>query len=302
MRFQKKTFRIVLFSILVFMVTSQTPAGVDSVYAIPKHTGATVNVYDILEGPQEGELEYRAKYELNPNLNPTDVMIDTRSNVLFVTSEYSRVIQLINARTFLSEGIVKADGASDLAGLELDYVDPNTTLLYTVDRGTNKLFVYDWNGEAKELTLLPYSPSQKWYTLLPYNPEDDDVIACGLALDEADGTLYVSQFKRNPSIAFSNIVYAYDPNVSDPHPNDRFRCTRKNDLGQHEGEDNNAVDIDVDSANGWLYAGGYTSHQNLIRFDLDEDDPCDPDYDGHIQPIGAGVIGLPFPQGQIWFI
>jgi len=49
----------------------------------------------------------------------------------------------------------------------------------------------------------------------------------------------------------------------------------------------------LDSANGWLYAGGYASHQNLIRFDLQEDDPCAPGYGGHIQPIGAGVIGLP---------
>jgi len=172
-------------------------------------------------------------------------------------------------------------------------------LLYTVDRGTNKLFVYDWDAEAKELTLLPYSPSQDWYTLLPYNPQDADVFACGLALDEADGILYASQLKRIGSgdFVYSNIVYAYEPNIDAPDPNDRFGCIRKIDLGQYGYEDNDAVDIDVCSANGWLYAGGYGSHENLIRFDLDQDDPCAPDYDGHIQPIGVGVIGLSVSPG-----
>jgi len=292
LRNETLTFNLLLSFVLFCNVHSLSTAA--SVYAIPKHwNGATVNVYDILEGNAEGELEYRATYDLLRD-GAADVMIDTRSNILFISFEDWEYLQLVNARTFLSEGTAVAQGADDLAGLELDYVDPNTTLLYTVDRGKNKLFVYEWDADEKELTLLPYSPKQKWYTLLPYNPEDNPVFACGLALDEADGTLYVSQFKRTEtSTTYSNIVYAYDPNVSAPDPNDRFRCTRKIDLGQ----DNNAVDIDVHSANGWLYAGGYASHQNLIRFDLDQDDPCAPDYDGHIQPIGAGVIGLSVSQG-----
>jgi len=147
MSFQKESFTLGILISFVFICNVQSPTKAASVYAIPKHTGKTVNVYDIQEGTQEGLLGYRATYDLNPNLNPTDIIIDTWSNMLFVTSEYSRVIQLINARTFLSEGEVEADGATDLAGVLIHQVDPNTTLLYTVDRGTNKLFVYDWDAD-----------------------------------------------------------------------------------------------------------------------------------------------------------
>jgi hypothetical protein len=253
--------------ISVFPIIMHAPVEARSVYAVPDHWGAEealLNVYDVLEGTKEGHIEYRATYDLAHG-GAGDVAIDTRSNILFVTFEFQDELQLVNAKTFLSEGTVTAEGlpanTPGLAGLILEHIDPNTTYLYTVERGTNKLFVYDWDAEEKELTLLPYSPTQPYYTLLPYNPEDDNVFACGLALDEADGTLYVSQLKVVwPDTTYSNIVYAYDPNISEPDPNDRFRCTRKIDLGQYEGQDNNAVDIDVDSANGWhkrieVYAG-----------------------------------------------
>jgi len=196
------------------------------------------DVNDILEGREEGQLEYRATYSLEYS-GAADVTIDTQSNTLFLTFENEDEIQLVNARTFLSEGTVTAYGASDLTGVVLHQVNPNTTLLYTVDRGKNKLFVYNWDAEAKELTLLPYSPSQDWYTLLPQDPESDpNVTAWGLCFDPFSDRLYVSQY--------SNIVYAYDPNISASDPHDRFRCTRKIDLGSG----NTAMDIDVDSANG----------------------------------------------------
>ena len=144
MALQKEAFTVSVFIIILCAIPTSIEAA--SVYAIPKHTGKTVNVYDIQEGAQEGQLEYRAMYNLKYD-GGADVIIDTRSSILFVTFENRNQIELINARTFLSEGETVAQGASDLAGLELDYVDPDTTLLYTVDRGTNKLFVYDWDAE-----------------------------------------------------------------------------------------------------------------------------------------------------------
>ncbi len=75
----------------------------DSVYAIPKHWGAAeLNVYDILEGNDAGQLKYRATYNLKyPGAG--DVTIDTQSNLLFVTFEFEKRIELINARTFLDK-------------------------------------------------------------------------------------------------------------------------------------------------------------------------------------------------------
>ena len=144
MSFQKE--RITISSLIIFLCSFPTSVQARSVYAIPQHTGSTVNVYDVQEGAQEGQLEYRATYKLLHG-GACDVNIDIQSNILFLTFENQDEIQLVNARIFLSEGTVRASGASDLAGLVLDYVDPDTTLLYTVDRGTNKLFVYDWDAE-----------------------------------------------------------------------------------------------------------------------------------------------------------
>jgi len=175
---QRKILTLSLTANLTILLICQNSAIARSVYAIPQHWGAeeaTLNVYDVLEGSDEGKLEYRATYDLKWG-GACDAILDTQSDILFVTFEQKEHIQLVNARTFLSEGTVTASGASDLAGLELDYVDPNTTLLYTVDRGKNKLFVYDWDAEAKDLTLLPYSPKQDWYTLLSEDPASDPCV------------------------------------------------------------------------------------------------------------------------------
>lgn len=249
---QKHSFTLVMFSIITFILTLNTQTRADSVYAIPNQHDDSLNVYEISEN---GSLDYRATYDLIYN-RPVDVTIDTRSNILFVTFEFQNEIELINARTFLSEGTVDADEASNLAGVVLDYIDSNTVRLYIIDRGTNKLFVYDWDAVAGELTLIPPNPS----TGNDYNelvPSDlnlvSEVKGTGLAFDPNTSTLYVSQFNGG----YSRYVHAFDRN-------NNWEPVRTIDLGQHEGKDNYAVDIDVDSENGWLYAGGYTSHDNLI--------------------------------------
>ncbi len=121
------------------------------------------------------------------------------------------------------------------------------------------------------------------------------VSAGGLAFDTQTETLYVSQFwGSGTSLYYTPYVHAFDrDNNWDP--------VRLIDLGEHNGQENYAVDIDVDADNGFLYAGGYNyagnSHNNLIRFDLEQDDPNATDYGGHVQDIGAGVIGLAVSPG-----
>jgi|GEM_PF-3957697 len=219
-------------------------------------------------------------------------LIDSDSGILFVTFETffgTPVIELVNARTMTSAGNVEAESASNLAGIILDYLDPNTVHLYTVDRGTNKLFVYDWDAQEKELELITFN-GQDYYELEPKDPNMvSQVKAGGLAFDPETATLYVSQFwGGGGGFHYSQYVHAFerDPNGSYFYPR------RTIDLG----EDNYAVDIDVDSENGWLYAGGFNydenSHNNLIRFDLEEENP-----EAETEDIGAGVIGLAVCQG-----
>ena len=173
---------VTILAIITLTLTATSDIKGKTVYAIPQHWGsgsAILNAYEILE---DDTLEYQATYDLSRS-GAGDVAIDTRSNILFITSEGQDDIELVNARTFLSEGFAEAEIGSNLAGIVLDYIGPNTVRVYTVNRGTNELFVYDWNADAKELTLLPYSPSQDWYTLLPQDPESDpNVTAWGLSI------------------------------------------------------------------------------------------------------------------------
>ena len=266
-----------VFAVVLLTVTTKSLEG-KSVYAIPRHETSALNSYYILEGDREGQLEYRATYNLTVGA-PADVIIDVQSDILFVTFENRRRIELVNAKTFLQEDIVEATGASDLAGLALDYSDPCSTLLYTVDRGTNKLFVYDWDSGDKTLTLIPDPCTGANYREL--EPFDTNLVqevkGCGLVLDSSTGYLYISQFALGE---ISQYVHVYDTN-------DYFAPIQTIDLGNG----NHVVDIDIDEENGWLYAGGYYSHNNLIRYDLNAG------ADGHIENIGGGVIGLAVSQG-----
>ena len=266
------------FCILILLTVTTKSLEGKSVYAIPQHNNSSLKSYYVLEGDREGQLEYRATYGLTLGA-PADVIIDVQSDILFVTFENENRIELVNARKFISEDIVEATGANDLAGLALDYSDPCSTLLYTVDRGTNKLFVYDWNSDDKTLTLIPDPCTGAAYREL--EPFDTNLVqnvkGGGLVFDSSTGYLYVSQFALNE---ISQYVHVYDTN-------DYFAPVKTIDLGN----DNHAVDIDIDEENGWLYAGGFYSHDNLIRYDLNAG------AGDHIENIGGGVIGLAVSQG-----
>jgi len=59
MSLQKESITVSLLIVLLFSIPTSVEAR--SVYAIPKHDfGEILNVYDILEGQMEGQLEYRA--------------------------------------------------------------------------------------------------------------------------------------------------------------------------------------------------------------------------------------------------
>ena len=107
---QKECITVSLLIVLLFSIPTSVEAR--SVYAIPKHWsvgGATLNVYDVLEGAKESQLEYRATYNLKYD-GAADVVIDIQSDILFVTFEFKWQIELINSKTFLNEGFVTASG------------------------------------------------------------------------------------------------------------------------------------------------------------------------------------------------
>ena len=65
MSLQKDSITVSLLIVLLFSIPTSVEAR--SVYAIPRHMvgqDSTINVYDVLENADEGQLEYRAVYNL----------------------------------------------------------------------------------------------------------------------------------------------------------------------------------------------------------------------------------------------
>ena len=234
----------------VFSFNGQTVKG-SSVYAIPEHWPAgfekcKIQAYDILEGQNLGKLEYKEYISLSAR-GAADIAYDTQSDILFTSYEGQYFLELTDARTLTSEGTVTVPGmtSGSLAGVVLDQIDPNTTHLYTMNRGTNRLYCYDWDAVDKELTLITPDPNvgDSWHVLLPSDPNlVSYVYGCGLAIDSEAGILYVSQFSGSGyQLNYSQYVHAFDRN-------NNWEPLRTIDLG----DGNEAVDIDGDWQNGLL--------------------------------------------------
>lgn len=118
------------------------------------------------------------------------ISIDSSSSTLFVTYEFTNIIQLVDAKTMTDVGTTTAPGASDLAGI---VVDQGNRKVYTVDRSTSKLYVYNWIAWSNTLSLVEGAP----FSLAGL------VGAFGIALDETNHILYVADYN-------SNVVRFYD--------------------------------------------------------------------------------------------
>jgi len=256
---------IVFFVIAAFAKTAQSK----SVYVITKHMSSTVKAYDI----QDDQIEEQATAEnlADQSSGAVALALDPDSQILFVTYESSNIIEMLNAKTMISEQnpvIVPGVGQYGLAGIAFD---KSKQKLYVVDRRTNKLFVYLWNPVDKTLTL----ECGTYKTL-------DNLggwLAHGIALDESTALLYVTN-----DAATINFYDTNDPNFG------------------HKGSINlnkEAVAIAVDQARGYLYAGDYRFHKYLIKYKLNGN-PNDPNtmIEKNIDPNseGAYVIDLGVDQ------
>lgn len=111
--------------------------------------------------------------------------IDTDSEILFVTFETLGSLNMVDAKTLATLGSVTAPCASNLAGI---VVDESKQKVYTMDRNTNKLYVYSWNAVTKTLTL------DTMKNLAGVSQ------AHGIALDEVNGLLYVGDLTTTVKI------------------------------------------------------------------------------------------------------
>ncbi len=196
-----------------------------SLYVIADHSSPfPVNAYDI---KPDGSLEFQATYSLPGSGDAGDLVVfwdpngdgDCRDSRVLVTAESSGKIHMFSAVDFSPISTVDAPGASNLAGI---VVDQGNGLIYTVDRRTNRLFVYDANLTAQG--ALPILLAGGLQT----------TGAWGLALDETTGLLYVADTTSSVRY-YSTSDWSYQGALTVA---------------------NGAVGVAVDSANQLLYSGG----------------------------------------------
>lgn len=172
-----------LLTLFIFSFSMVGALGAKSLYVIANinATPTPINAYDI----QGDSLVYQATHNVPCHAwGAVGLAIDTDSEFLFVTYEESNIIELVNASTMTSAGNTTAPGADNLAGV---VVDQDQQLVYTVDRYTNHLYVYEWNATDTTLTLVP-GPSYDYHEL------PSCYQAHGIALDEINNLLYVGDY------------------------------------------------------------------------------------------------------------
>jgi fimbrial isopeptide formation D2 family protein/uncharacterized repeat protein (TIGR01451 family) len=247
---------LAILAIVILTTAITNTAMPKSLYVIADILGASesrtqpVQAYDI---GVDGTLTFQAQLDIpHSMLGAVGMAIDADSGYLFITYEAGNDIQLLDPYTLSDAGRVRAPDAHNLAGIKYDH---DKGLLYTVDRRSHFLYVYNWYPETTTLTHVPGSP----FTL-------ENAHAYGIALDEIDDLLYVSNA--------SNTVTVY--RTSDWKLVDTITLSRI------------AISIAVDVMNGFLYTGGgYAGNFFLTQYHL----ATDTEKEVQVEP-DAGVMGL----------
>jgi len=158
--------------------------------------------------------------------------IDSDSETLFITYEYTNLIQVLDANSIVDLGTTTVSGANSLAGIAFDN---EKQLLYAVDRWTNNLYVYYWNSLTKNLAI-------KESRSLDGNPS-----SFGIALDEINDVLYIADF-------YTSVMY--------------YSTDSWEKLGEF-GLSHYPQSIAVDAKNQFIYTGsGWDGTTLLSKYDL----------------------------------
>ncbi len=156
---------------------------------------------------------------------------DTEDALIFVTYENSNNVEVFRARDLSNVTTITASGASDLAGI---VVDQHKRRVYTVDRGTDRLYVYDADTFALITTvnLTTLGGSGAW----------------GIALDERSDWLFVTNW--------SPVVHYYDTNTWA-------------EVGTCTTASTHAVGVAYDEDNMLLYTGGsFADDYRLAKYEM----------------------------------
>ncbi|MBN2589699.1 MAG: DUF11 domain-containing protein [Sedimentisphaerales bacterium] len=192
-----------------------------------------LQAYDIAAN---GTLTFQAQYSI-PRYNNGSIglALDSDSGYLFVTYLNFNRIVLVNSKTMepVSE-MVAPPGSLGLEGIVYNHKKKQ---LYCIDRGRNRLWVYDWNSSTVKLTLVNGAPFKL-----------QNASAYGIAIDETHQLLYVSNS--------TNRIYAYS--------------TADWTLKRTITLNHIALCVAVDVKNNYLYSGGgYVGNPYLSQYNLE---------------------------------
>ncbi|MBT8137429.1 MAG: hypothetical protein KJO54_10490, partial [Gammaproteobacteria bacterium] len=192
------------------------------------------------------------------------IALDSVSETLFITYEVSNVIQLVDARTFEVLSQATAPGASNLAGIAYD---EEFELVYTIDRNTPTLYVYEWDALNTTLALAAGFPID-----LP-----EAVALYGIALDEINDILYVAD-------PFASTPANRGPAGGLVHYYDTATFSKQGDfMPAHQ-----PVGIAVDPLRGFVYTGSIFGSDLLTKYDVN----TDTEVTQSVSDTGDGVVGL----------
>jgi uncharacterized repeat protein (TIGR01451 family) len=125
---------IVLSILIVFMVGA---ISAKSVYLTSEHSQGLFDAWNI---NPDGTVTQQATYALQYSIEPAGVAVDSDSQTIFITGEYSEGVELVDPVTLTYIGM--SSGPMDLAGID---VDDAANIVYTVKRWSDSLYVYDYD-------------------------------------------------------------------------------------------------------------------------------------------------------------
>lgn len=172
------------------------PAVAKSLYVVANHHTSAFDAWNI---NPTGTVVYQTTTTLTYAGDPAGIGIDNDSETMFITSEFSPGVELIDTKTLITLGV--STGPTNLAGIDVDDVND---IVYTVRRRTNQLYIFDWDAAAKTLTQQSGSPVSLAGT----------VGAFGLALDEFKNILWVADTTSGVVRAYNTGTWVEDMSLS----------------------------------------------------------------------------------------
>ena len=257
-------YTIIVAIIGIFVVASMASAKSLYVIANINASPTPIHTYDIQGGPDYVVFQAEQSITFRGG-GGVGIAVDSDSATLFVTYEVSNIVQLLDATTFEDLGTTTAPGATNLSGI---VVDQGKNRVYTIDRNTNNLYVYDWDASTNTLNLVTGGTGPGGSFVLA-----GVSLAYGIAFDEINDRLYVADQSSNTLRYFETTNFVESGNIV---------------LTTHQ-----PISVAIDQVRNFLYTGAiFNGDANLVKYDLNTSTETFVDINSVLDSSSEGVIGV----------